>query len=41
MERDKKRGSKETFLLASLPPPYLLELSLNVSVLADLKLNES
>lgn len=40
MER-KRRGHKETFLLATLPLPCLPELSLNVSVLADLKLHES
>lgn len=37
----KRRGHQETFLLASLPLPCLPELSLNVSVLADLKLHES
>lgn len=34
---EKRRGSKETFPLAS----FLLKWSLNVSALADLKLNES
>lgn len=37
----RRTDSKEMFGLAPLPPPCLLELSWNVSGLANLKLNES